>query len=546
MHHSSSSMKKVLILIAFVFVSFLTHAQTLQDTLAQIDKIFSACQPQNPGYELAISRNGVVIYSKAWGMADLEHLVPLTTTSVTEAGSVSKQFTAAAILLLAQQGKLSLNDDIRKYLPEIPDYGSVIRISNLLHHTSGLRDWGSVMAIAGWPRSTKTYSNDDVLYIVSRQKNLNNKPGDEFIYSNSNFNLQALIVKRITGMELAEFTRKYIFEPAGMTHTQWRDDFKRIVLNRAIAYDKLDTGYQIDMPNEYAYGNGGLLTTAEDLLKWNEYYWGGKFGNPSLLSQQIAVDHLNNGAENAYGMGLFIQKNRGWDYIVHDGATAGYRSLLFHYPQLHLSVAFLSNVSNADFSLVRRVESLLVPDNEKHASPKTAQAKTYPISPDKLKAFTGWYQNPKTGSGMQLMLKNDTLCTARFKFQPIGRNSFSVNGEQAIFNDKGFTHISKTKDTTVYKKVKAAESGEAYLKTYTGVYYSSETESKYMVVIKNGKLTLHIDPVNDESVNPTYYDGFKSAEGGADIFFTRDARDKITGFKISVSRARNVTFIKTP
>ncbi|SDP30011.1 CubicO group peptidase, beta-lactamase class C family [Mucilaginibacter sp. OK268] len=544
MNHSTFCIKKPLAFITFLLISSFAHAQTLQDTLAQIDKLFSAYQPQNPGCELAISRNGVLIYSKSWGMADLEHRVPLTTSSVTEAGSVSKQFTAAAILLLAQQGKISLNDDIRKYLPEIPDYGSVIRISNLLHHTSGLRDWGSVMDIAGWPRSTKTYNNDDVLYIVSHQKALNNKPGDEFIYSNSNFNLQALIVKRITGMELAEFTRKYIFELAGMTHTQWRDNFKRIVLNRAIAYHTTDTGYETDMPNEYAYGNGGLLTTAEDLLKWNEYYWGGKLGSPSLLPQQIAVDHLNSGAENAYGMGLFIQKRRGWDYINHDGATAGYRSLLLCYPQLKLSIAFLSNASNADFSLVRQVEDLFVPDKEKPLSQPTQQNKTYPLSPDQLRAFTGWYQNQKNGAGLQLMLKNDTLCTARFKLRPIGRNSFSVNGEQIIFNNKGFIHITKTKDTTVYAAVKAAGNGEDYLKAYTGVYYSTETESKYTVVIQNGKLTLHIDPVNDQAINPTYYDGFKSADGGADIYFTRDANDKIKGFKISVNRARNVTFVK--
>ncbi|MBB6111071.1 CubicO group peptidase (beta-lactamase class C family) [Mucilaginibacter lappiensis] len=534
-------MKKIVAFIALALISSFAHAQTLQDTLAQIDKIFSTYQPQNPGCELAISRNGVIIYSKAWGMADLEHQVRLTTASVTEAGSVSKQFTAAAILLLAQQGKLSLQDDIRKYLPEIPDYGSVIRISNLLHHTSGLRDWGSVMDIAGWPRSTKTYSNDDVLYIVSHQKDLNNKPGDEFIYSNSNFNMQALIVKRITGMELAEFTRKYIFEPAGMTHTQWRDNFKHIVLNRAIAYDKLDTGYQTDMPNEYAYGNGGLLTTAEDLLKWNEYYWSGKLGSPSLLSQQIAVDHLNNGTENAYAMGLFIQKRRGWDYVNHDGATAGYRSFLLCYPQLKLSIAFLSNVSDVDFGMIHRVEDLFVPNKEVHTAQATPPA--YPMSVDQLKAFTGWYRNQKTGNGLQLMIKNDTLRTARFKLRPVGRNSFTANGEQVIFNDKGLIHISKTKDTTVYAAVKVADNGEDYLKAYTGVYYSSETESKYIVILKNGKLTLHIDPVNDEPINPTYYDGFKGYDGD-DVYFTRDAGNKITGFKISVSRARNVTFVK--
>ena len=476
-------MKKLFTLIAFILFTGFARAQTLQDTLAKIDQLFSVYQPQNPGCQLAISRNGVVIYSKAWGMADLEHLVPLTTGSIIEAGSVSKQFTAAAILLLTQQGKLSLDDDIRKYLPEMPDYGTVIRIRNLLHHTSGLRDWGSVAAVAGWPRSTKTYSNDDVLYIVSHQKALNNKPGEEFIYSNSNFNLLALIVKRITGMELAEFTHKYIFEPAGMVHTQWRDNFKRIVLNRAIAYDKLDSGYEADMPNEYAYGNGGLLTTAEDLLKWNEYYWNGKLGNPSLLPQQIAVDHLNNGVVNPYGTGLFIAHRRGWDYINHSGATGGYRAYLLRYPQLNLSIAYLSNMSDMDIGLIFKVEDLFVPDKEVH---KAKPVIIYTMPASKLKSFAGWYRNEKTGNGQKLYFSNDTLRSAHFKLQPIGAEAFEAGGQKVVFNSKGFLLISEAKDTTAYTAVKATGLGDSYLTGYVGKYHSSETESKCSAIIKDG------------------------------------------------------------
>ena len=171
-------------------------------------------------------------------MANLEYNVPLTKTSKIEAGSVSKQFTAAAILLLQQQGKLSLNDDVRKHVPEVQDYGMPITIRHLMDHTSGLKDWGSIAEITGWPRGTKTYSNDNALQIISQQKTLNNKPGDEYIYSNTNYTLLTIIVDRISGSDLPAFTKKYIFDPAGMKNTEWRDNYKKVVPNRAIAYSK--------------------------------------------------------------------------------------------------------------------------------------------------------------------------------------------------------------------------------------------------------------------------------------------------------------------
>jgi CubicO group peptidase (beta-lactamase class C family) len=237
-------MKKIILLLV-LFIPMLTFAQTWDDTVRSIEKILERYKPSNPGAQLAISRNGKVIFSKAWGMADMEHGVALTTTSPTEAGSVSKQFTAAAILLLEQQGKLSLNDDVRKYAPELKDYGTPITLRQMMQHTSGLKDWGAIAAIAGWPRSTKTYDNNDALYIISLQGTLNHKPGAEFLYSNSNYNLFAVIVERVSGMSLADFTKKFIFEPAGMTHTEWRNDFRKIVPNRAIAYSKGPGGYQI-------------------------------------------------------------------------------------------------------------------------------------------------------------------------------------------------------------------------------------------------------------------------------------------------------------
>ena len=288
-------MKSIQLLFTSLFVFQISFAQTWQDTLSLIDKTFSQYLPENPGCQLTVSRNGQLIFSKAWGMGDLERNVLLSTNSVLEAGSVSKQFTAAAILLLEQQGKLSLDEDVRKYIPELPDYGNRIQLRQMLHHTSGLRDWGSVAELTGWPRTKKFYTNEDALEIITRQKHLNNKPGDEFIYSNSNYNLFAIIIQRVSGLTLAAFTRKYIFEPAAMTHTQWRDDPNRIVPNRAIAYSKSDSGFETNMPNEYVYGNGGLLTTTEDLVKWNNFYQQGRLGTSSLLSKDYLLERCGDG-----------------------------------------------------------------------------------------------------------------------------------------------------------------------------------------------------------------------------------------------------------
>lgn len=350
---------KKLFLIAFVLTSISSFAQSWADTVQKIEKLFEQYKDV-PGAQLAISRNGQLIFSKAWGLADLEHDTPLTTRSLTEAGSISKQFTAACILLLEQQGKLSLEDDVRKYIPELPDYGTPIRLRHMMQHTSGLRDWGAVVSLTGWPRSSKAYSNEDALHVISRQKALNNVPGAEYIYSNSNYNLFAIIIQRVSGLSLADFSRKYIFDPAGMKQSQWRDDYRRVVKNRAIAYSPSKNGYYTAMPNENVYGNGGLLTTAEELLQWNQYYLTGRLGSPSLLQKQLHSDLLNSGRKNNYGAGLVLENTNGWTDITHNGATAGYRADLHHFPELGLSIAWLSNNSRS-MAVVDEVINLFVP-----------------------------------------------------------------------------------------------------------------------------------------------------------------------------------------
>ena len=401
-------MKKILFLFLLP-LALSTSAQHWQDTAKAIETLLARYHAKDPGCELAISRNGHILFSKAWGIADLEHHVPMTTTSIAEAGSVSKQFTAAAILLLEQQGKLSLDDDVAKYIPELPEYGQAIPLRYLMHHSSGLRDWGAIAAIAGWPRTTRTYNNYDALDIIAHQHELNFTPNETFGYSNSNYNLLAIIVERVSGLSLADFTRQYIFLPAGMTHTSWRNDHKRVVPNRAIAYARNNNVYETDMPNEDAYGNGGLLTTAEDLLKWNAWYLGGHFGSPSLLPKQLAIDNFNNGQPNPYGAGLFLGKKHEKEYISHDGATASYRAKLISYPEMHLSIAWLSNTSAFDTAtnVASQVEDLFFPREKRTPDPEGVLHPRPPYSPTEaeLRSYIGSYSSEEAQTTFSVQLK---------------------------------------------------------------------------------------------------------------------------------------------
>jgi len=224
----------------------------------RVDALFAKWTSSTPGCAVGVAQDGRTVLSKAYGMADLEHGVPNRPDTIFEAGSVSKQFTAAAVLLLARDGKLSLDDSARTYIPELPDYRPPPTIRHMLTHTSGLRDWGSVAGIAGWPRTTRAYTHAHVLDIVSRQKDLNFTPGTRWSYSNTGFNLAAIIVSRVSGMSLAEFTRARLFAPPGMTRTSWRDDHTRVVTDRAIAYSEEKDGFHTLMPFEDVHGNGGL------------------------------------------------------------------------------------------------------------------------------------------------------------------------------------------------------------------------------------------------------------------------------------------------
>ncbi len=398
---------------------------------ARVDEVFARWTNETPGCAVGVGLDGKAVLAKAYGMADLEHGIANTAETIFEAGSVSKQFTAAAVLALVDDGKLSLDDPVKQYVPELPDYGTPLTIRHMLTHTSGLRDWGSLAAIAGWPRGERAHTHAHVVDILSRQMALNFTPGTRWSYSNSGYNLAAVIVSRVSGMSFAEFSRTRVFEPAGMTHTSWRDDYRRIVPNRATAYSTgrgAGMSFRIDMPFEDVHGNGGLLTTVGDLLKWNEHYDWPSAEEATRVRRQQENAVLANGQTLDYAYGLYVRPYKGVSEVSHSGSTAGYRAFLTRFPDQRVSVAVLCNAGNANATQYAHAVSDIYLGNavNDNAPRPGAIAETrgptadlerdaaYQPSPADLAAFAGVYTSTEVDTTLTVELRENALViTAR-------------------------------------------------------------------------------------------------------------------------------------
>ncbi len=373
-------MRRVLLLLTLLFSTVLSAQRV--DPIAEMDKMFSRYGGDSPGVTVAVSKGGEMIYHKGFGMANLEWSVPIDTNTIFEAGSCSKQFVAASILLLAKEGALSLGDDVRLYIPELPDYGSKITVDMLISHTSGLKDWGALFSIASWPRSSSNYTIPLAVEVICNQSGLNFLPGSKYLYSNSNYILMVAIVERITGLTLQQFTERNFFEPLGMTNTRWRDNFRDIIPRRAKGYTIVDEDYLLSMPYDNVYGAGALLTTVGDLIKWNSLYRDYQILGELYSENRITPRLLNSGQPTKYGAGLSVDYLKGNREISHSGATAGYRAWLAWYPEEELSVAILSNWSKfAPRKNGRDVASLFLKRRDGAPSARPAVG-AKPIIPD--------------------------------------------------------------------------------------------------------------------------------------------------------------------
>jgi CubicO group peptidase (beta-lactamase class C family) len=325
-----------------------------------VDSIFAPySRLSTPGCAVGVVQNGLLTVARAYGAADLFHRVPNTTETAFYVASLSKQFTAMSVVLLAQDGKITLDDDVRKWVPEVPKLGH-ITLLQLLEHTSGLRDYYTLLGISGW-RGNELLTEKGFLDLVSRQKALNFKPGNEFLYSNTGYALLAVVVKRASGKSLRDFAAARIFKPLGMTRTQFRDDHTTLIDDEAIGYVPGGRGYSVSIPQVDVVGDGGVYTTVEDLARWDSNLDSGVVGGKAGVTMLQAPGRLNDGTSTGYALGLNIGTFNGSRLVSHSGSYGGYRSTFMRFPDEHVAVIALCNVAAPSSSLAEQVANLYLP-----------------------------------------------------------------------------------------------------------------------------------------------------------------------------------------
>ena len=430
---------------------------TTHETLeAKVDQLFAEWhKPNSPGAALAVTRNGEITYTQGYGMANLEYDIPITPTSIFDIASVSKQFAAFAITTLAYDGKLSLDDDIRVHLPDVPDFGHTITIRHLLHHTSGLRDWVQSLVIAG-DMMDDVISFKHILKMVRHQKALNFEPGAEYLYSNTGYNLLAEIVETITGDSFREWTDANIFKPLGMTNSHFYDDYEMVLKNRAYSYQAVENGgFKHAINNTTALGSSSLYSTVEDLAKWILNFENTQIGEQTVIERMHQRGVLNNGEQISYALGLSIGEYRGLKTVGHSGSWRGFRSHLMRFPEQKFGVVILCNLNTFNpLRLAEKVADIYLADvlapEETPAPDKTAQTaekdnKPETLTPDQLTAFTGDYYTEELDTTYTIVVSENRLVAKHRRHDDI---SLTDAGDHFTGNVWFFPEIRFTRDDT--------------------------------------------------------------------------------------------------
>lgn len=547
-----------------------------ESVTVRVDKLFSQWdKPGSPGCALGIVKDGQLIYKRGYGMANLDYDIPISPKSIFDIGSMTKQFTAMSILLLARAGKLTLDDEIQKYLPELPRYQSPITIRHLIHHTSGIREGGGLTELAGmgmWDGVT----DDDLLGLMARQKELNFKPGEEYRYSNSGYFLQGLIVKRVSGKSLREFAEENIFKPLGMNHTHFHDNRTFIVKNRAIGYFSRSNGgfsvaittvFSAAMNNVIRVGHSGLWTSVEDLLLWDQNFYHNKLGGGSdLIRQELLTGRLNNGEKLDYAFGLRVGEYKGLKTIRHGGQAGGFSSEIIRFPEQNFSVICLCNAGYGTPSFAQQIADIFLADQfKKEPDPvkETGAAAPDIISvPEKeLASLTGLYFDPITERIIRFYMNNGKLMIDPdfrkgndFVLSPLSQNHFRVVGAQheiVFIRPIAGGHMQvKDKDissgkTVTYDVIESVVLTTAQLADFTGKYVSGELGGAiYTLSIKDVKLILQARNQKDVLLTPVLADAFVIEDKSVTLRFTRNQQNAVSGFTLTTGTVRRLRFDK--
>jgi CubicO group peptidase (beta-lactamase class C family) len=536
-----------------VLLAFAVLVQPLlasgRDLSQEVDQIFAAySEASTPGCSLGVIHNGSFAYRKSYGAASLELGVPLSSQSVFYVGSVSKQFTAASVVLAAEQGLLSLDDNVRKYIPELPDYGHTITLRQMLHQTSGFRDFFDLVYFSGSDVS-EFNSPSEILKLIERQKGLNNVPGAEWVYSNTNYFLLGIVVQRAARKTLAEYASENIFRPLGMMHSRFYDDASVVVPERVAAYDHRQDGqFLVDWSTTYAVvGGGGLMTTVDDLLRWDNIFYSNRLGKDTLVQELETPGTLNDGKKTVYGMGLISGNYRGLPITEHNGSLFGYRADILRFPDQKFTVICLCNVSDADpEGKSRRVADLYLRDEMPSGS--------IPISAvDKDRAdptpFVGQYLDPRTHTIYSFTASEDHLRGWGSDLRRKNTNRFyDLFGDVITFEESdGSMKASLDMNgerNFAGKRLSEVHLDDTALEAFTGDYRSPELDGAIKLSVEHGNLIFKNRSNPPVTLTPIANDEFR-AGGSFSILFHRDGHGRLSGLSLFAPAARGIEFART-
>ncbi|MBW1820170.1 MAG: serine hydrolase [Deltaproteobacteria bacterium] len=549
----------ILILLLVATLNTASTSENAQDPLAdKVDKLFSELNnSKSPGIAVLVVRDGNVLLRKGYGMANLEHQAPITPETVFDIASVSKQFCGMAISMLIEQEKISLQDDIHKYIPELNDFGHTITIDHLLHHMSGIRDWPGTLALAGW-QMDDVISFDQILTMAFNQQGLNFKPGDEYLYSNTGYNLLAETVKRVTGKTFRQWTDENIFQPLGMKNTHFHDDHTEMVPNQAYSYHRGQGRKFSAITNSLmALGSSSLYTTIDDLTKWVINFDNPKVGGKAVLDRMLTRGVLNSGRKITYMFGLSMGMYRGLKTRSHGGSWAGFRTFLVHFPDQKCSVVTLLNHSSissskaaydiADIYLADELKPLRKPAR------KRPDPKPVAVSGTILDEYVGIY---KLGPAWYVTISRDgdslkTQATAEAAVPMTAQSEtrFMVKAYSApiVFRRDKAGKVSHFlyQGMTCPKLPELLSPSPEQLAELTGEYESEELQTIYTIALEDGKLAAQHRRHGTISLTHAYKDDFRGGQWFMQsVEFLRNKTDKVTGFKVTQGRSRNQKFKK--
>jgi CubicO group peptidase (beta-lactamase class C family) len=528
-----------------------TEAQQTAAVFARFDR------QDSPGCAVAVVSAGRIIYQRGFGMADLEHRIAITPTSVFELASMSKQFTAMAIALLATRGKLSLDDDVRRFLPDLHDYGTPITIRQFIHHTSGVRDYLDLMDLAGWRPYDSVITQQDVLEIVSRQRKLNFPPGRGFLYENTGYALLPLIVERVAGMPFQQFCEQNIFRPLGMGHTRFQADHSMLVEARANGYEPhVGGGWQNSNPIYDEVGDGGLFSTVEDLARWDSNFETGEVGGPETIKTLLTPGRLADGRVLSYAFGLELGRYRGLDVVEHGGADPGYRCDMLRFPKRRLTVIVLSNCGTADtMGMARRVaEIYLGSDLSAVAEPGTVGRSTGTRA-DHSGRFAGRYIDPATGSTREFV-ELDGALAVQMRGEPrllvvVGENEFALPNSETRYvfrmDPQGGFKLEATtgaEPPRMYAAVRPLNLTTTDLAAYAGRFANDDLGVTWEITVRDGALYLRRRRATDSKLEPVFEGSFLTDVGL--VHFLRDPSRRVYALEVSNVRDRAIRFDSLP